>query len=210
MVGRRTLNSAVLSLGLVLGTAACGGGALDPTPDAAATTTTAEETTSSPAETSTGEATVSASSSPDGQLDEDDEGRKLTLADFFNAGSQWEENRYDIADQKDVLGIATTVQYCGDDYTPQELELRLGNNFDELTFSAAQANNSQKSDQSLTVEVLANNEQAEIFSVPFNEVQEFTIDVEGVNALKIRLYLDDSNPDCEGTVVGVITGTTLN
>ena len=53
------------------------------------------------------------------------------------------------------------------------------NNFEELTFSVAQANDSRDSDRQLGVEVLANNEQVEIRSVPFNQVQEFTIDVDG-------------------------------
>ena len=85
-----------------------------------------------------------------------------------------------------------------------------GNNFQELTFSVAQANDSQDSDQELSVEVLANNEQVEIRSVPFNEVQEFTIDVDGVNALKILFSLDDNVANCGGSVIGVLTDTTVS
>ena len=121
----------------------------------------------------------------------------------------WDEERYDIADQKDVQGIAATVQSCGDS-APQELELRLGNNFEELSFSVAQGNDSRDSDQQLSVEVLANNEQVEIRSVPFNQIQEFTIDVDGVNALKILFYLDDNIDNCGGSVIGVLTDTTVN
>jgi hypothetical protein len=120
----------------------------------------------------------------------------------------WEERRYDLADQKDVQGIAATVNQCGD-YAPMELELRLGNNFEELTFSVAQNNDSRDSDQELSVEVLANNEQVEIRSVPFNQLQDFTIDVSGVNALKILFYLDDNVEDCGGSVIAVLTDATV-
>jgi hypothetical protein len=54
-------------------------------------------------------------------------------------------------------------------------------------------------------EVLANNSQVEIRSVPFNEVQNFSIPVTGVNALKINLSLDDRVEDCGGSVIAVIT-----
>jgi hypothetical protein len=207
----RAVGSAVLGLGLLLGATGCAGEALS-TEDAATTTSSPEETASSATETSAGETTTSETSAAgdeDGELDPEDEGRKLTLADFFMPSTDWEERRYDIADQKDVQGIAATVDSCGDRF-PEELELRLGNNFEELTFTVAQANDSLRSDQELSVEVLANNEQVEILSVPFNQLQEFTIDVEGVNALKILFYLDDDLEDCGGSVIGVLTDTTVN
>ncbi|TYP87223.1 hypothetical protein BD833_107163 [Blastococcus xanthinilyticus] len=138
-----------------------------------------------------------------------DEGRELTLADFFNPGQYWEEDRYDIADRKDVPGIATTVDSCYAS-SADELELRLGNNFSQLTFSVGQANDSLSSDQSITVEVLGNEAQREILSVPFNEITEFDIPVEGVNALKIRLLLDDKVADCGGSVIGVLVDPVLS
>ncbi|MGY1618390.1 hypothetical protein ACI797_16750 [Geodermatophilus sp. SYSU D00691] len=201
-----------MTAGLLLGTAGCTSFAENSSD--AEETTSASTTSSSPAETSESEeATTSASStsaSDDGVLDEEDEGRRLTLADFF-AVTDFEERRYDVADQNDVQGIGATVQYCGGDPSyVQQLELRLANNFSELTFSAAQANDSRNSDQELAVEVVGNNEQIDIRSVPFNEVQDFTVDVEGVNALVIRLYLDDAAEDCGGSVIGVITDATLN
>ena len=58
--------------------------------------------------------------------------------------------------------------------------------------------------------MLANNEQVEIRSVPFNQIQEFTIDVDGVNALKILFYLDDNVDGCGGSVIGVLTDTTVS
>ena len=190
----------------------CAGEALNTDRAAETTTSSAEETSSSPTETSASETTATETSAvddSDGPLDPEDEGRKLTLADFHMPTNAWDEERYDIADQKDVQGIAATVQSCGDS-APQELELRLGNNFEELTFSVAQGNDSRDSDQQLSVEVLANNEQVEIRSVPFNQIQEFTIDVDGVNALKILFYLDDNIDTCGGSVIGVLTDTTVN
>ena len=211
----RIAGSALLGVGLLLAVTGCAGEALNTDRAAETTTSSAEETSNSPTETS--ETSESETTTPaettddgeDGELDPEDEGRKLTLADFFMPSSSWEERRYDIADEKDVPGIATTVVQCRADLA-QELELRLGNNFQELTFSVAQANDSQDSDQELSVEVLANNEQVEIRSVPFNEVQEFTIDVDGVNALKILFSLDDNVANCGGSVIGVLTDTTVS
>jgi hypothetical protein len=204
-----------------MGSAACGGG--DAESDTQASTSASETTseaaetsTSSPAttsrSTSTSSSSASASSTDDGGvLDEEDEGRELGLDDYFNADAQWEERRYDLADQQDVPGVGSMVQGCGQSSSyDRTLELRLGNNFRELTFSAAQANNSLRSDQNLVVEILANNEQRDIRSVPFNQTQEFTIDVTGVNALVLRLYLDDEVADCRPSVVGVISEATVN
>jgi hypothetical protein len=200
-----------VAAGVVLASAACAGTAL--TPKAAETTgsetTAAQPTTESSTESTsssvtTTEETTSTSSTP-GELDPADVGRRLTLNDFFNPATSWQEDRYDIADQKQVQGIAAEVYSC-DSY--QELELRLANNFDELDFSVGQANDSASSDASVTVEVLANNAQVEIRSVPFNEIQEFSIPVEGVNALKIHVYLDD-RATCRGTVTAVLTDVTL-
>ena len=208
----RIAGSALLGVGLFLAVTGCAGEALNTDRAAETTTSSAEETSSSPTETSASETTATETTAvddSDGPLDPEDEGRKLTLTDFHMPTNAWDEERYDIADQKDVQGIAATVQSCGD-YAPQELELRLGNNFEELTFSVAQGNDSQDSDQQLSVEVLANNEQVEIRSVPFNQIQEFTIDVDGVNALKILFYLDDNVDGCGGSVIGVLTDTTVS
>lgn len=215
----RALAVATVALGVAVTSAACGSdGEAEPIgqPTSSAPETTsepAETSTSSPATTSsaTSSSSASASSTDDGVLDEEDEGRELGLEDYFNADSQWEERRYDLAAQQDVPGVGSIVQGCGQSSTyDRTLELRLGNNFSELTFSAAQANNSQRSDQNMVVEILANNEQRDIRSVPFNQTQDFTIDVTGVNALVLRLYLDDEVADCRGSVVGVISEATVN
>ncbi|SFO52684.1 hypothetical protein SAMN05660359_04057 [Geodermatophilus obscurus] len=100
--------------------------------------------------------------------------------------------------------MAAVSQGCGGSYYSRTLELRLSNSFERLTFKVGQANDSESSDQELTVEVLANNEQVEIRQVPFNQIQEFEIPVSSVNALKIQTYLNPDNPDCQGSVIGVV------
>jgi hypothetical protein len=213
---------ATVVLGVGLASSACGGdGESDPITQ---TSSSAPETTSEPAETSAGSpattsratttSSSSAASSTDegGVLDEEDEGRQLGLDDYFNADdSVWQERRYDVADRQDVQGVGATIGSCSASGSQARgLELRLGNNFSELTFTAAQSNDSQRSDQNLVVEILANNEQRDIRSVPFNQIQDFTVDVEGVNALVIRLYLDDAVDACQGSVLGVISDAMVN
>lgn len=219
MAGSRSAHGiagALLTAALLAGTSACAafnsgaqaGGSSSSTRTATHTATpTAAPSSSATIDDS---ATSASGSRTGGPLGTDAQGRKLTLNDFFNPSSYWQERRYDIADQKQVQGIGAQVSSCGDTATPQELELRLANNFSTLRFSVAQANDSVKSDQSLSVEVLANNRQAESRSVPFNQVQQFTIDVRSVNALKIDLRLDSSVPRCGGSVIGVVTGATVN
>ena len=179
-----------------------------PTPTGS-TATASPSTTSSATTRGSGNSSSSSGSSNSGALPSNAAGRELTLSDFFNPEESWEEDRYDIADAKQVPGLAATVEYCGNnDYAP-ELELRLGNNFSRLTFSVGQANDSLDSDQAVSVEVVGNNAQIEIQSVPFNEIRDFTIPVTGVNALKIRMWLDDKVAGCGGAVNVVVTDPLL-
>ncbi|WP_456599858.1 hypothetical protein [Blastococcus sp. SYSU DS0616] len=215
---RRTTVGLALATSAALLLTSCGGEA--PAAPATATTsaapavtepvdaTTSTSASASPSTTTTSSTTGSPTEGG-GVLTAGDEGRELTLADFFNPAQYWDEDRYDIADRKDVPGIATKVDSC---YATaaDELEMRLGNNFSQLTFSVGQANDSLSSDQSITVEVLGNESQREIQSVPFNEITEFDIPVEGVNALKIRLHLDDKVADCGGSVIGVLVDPVLS
>jgi hypothetical protein len=210
---RRMLGTALLSSTLLLGAAGCSSFAGDSASAASTshTSTTAARTTT-PADTSTSTSTSSSStsSSPGGPLDTDSAGRPLTLANFFQPDTSWLEKRYDIADKSQVQGIGTTVGNCYQG-NARPLELRLGNKFKELTFSVGQANDSEASDQKLVVEVLANNQQVEIQSVPFNQVQDFRIPVDGVNALKILFYLDNTVQRCgSGSVNGVLIAPTVN
>lgn len=104
----------------------------------------------------------------------------VSLSDFVET-YPWEEGRFNVASVKDVQGIATSTNGCAGDL----LELRLENGFDTLSFTAGQANDSVSSGEIYTVQVLGNGAQLEVFDVPFNFIQPFTVDVGGVNALQI-------------------------
>ena len=214
-------NTLVLGLTVlvtVIGTAACGGPATTPVDDAAGSPSTSGSpstappppTTTAPTPTTSGPATATNSSETSGETEASDltpvpGGQRLTLDRFFEAASHWEENRYDVATLSDVQGIASTVDArYSDSSSVKTLELRLENKFDTLSFSAGQDNASVRSDQNLSVEVMANNAQVEIRSIPFNEVRDFEIPVSGVNALQIRMFLDDQVPRCGGSVIGVV------
>jgi hypothetical protein len=135
-------------------------------------------------------------------------GEPLRLEDFFEPGPDWEANRYDIAGRSQVQGMATSVPTCYAD--PSVLELRLSNKFETLTFSVAQADNSERSDLNLTVEVLTNNEQAEIRAVPFNQVQEISVPVDSVNAVQFRFFFQPTPTECRGSVIAVLHDVTVS
>jgi hypothetical protein len=168
-----------------------------PTSRAPATTPTSTSGTTGPTATTAG-----------GPLSSSAAGRDLTLNDFFDPEDYWTEARYDIADAKQVQGLAHSVFNCGSS-NAQELELRLGNNFSQLGFSVGQSNDSKDSDQYLSVEIVGNNAQIDIQSVPFNEIRSFTVPVTGVNALKIRFWLDEKVVGCGGNVNVVLTDPVL-
>lgn len=155
----------------------------------------------------TGGSTNSADPEPTsgGALPPDVKGQTLVLADFFNPDSDWTEGRYDVADRGSVSGIAREVSTCGLGGSVPTLELRLANNFDDLKFEVGQNNDSRSSDQTLTVRVEGNNKQLYVQTIPFNEVQDFSVPVADVNALKIQFYLDEQNENCyQGSVQAVI------
>ena len=137
-------------------------------------------------------------------------GRVLTLSDFFEPSDDWEENRFNIADKSQVQGIAAEISSCNRD-AARLLELRLSNEYKTLTFSVGQANTSDASDQSLTVEVTGNNSQIDIRHVPFNKFQQFKEPVAGVNALQIRMYLDSAVTNCgQKSVIGVLSDAVVS
>lgn len=165
----------------------------------ASPTDDASTSSASPTETADDTPARGASSSPtDGAvLSEDIKGQNLTLSEFFQPGDYWAENRYDVADENSISGIAREISECGAGYSgPARLELRLANNFDKLSFKAGQANQSESSRDTLVVRVVGNGNQIDIQRIPFNEVQDFDLDVADVNALEIEFYLDDEVSEC--------------
>lgn len=187
--------------------AASGTESASPTESPGSSTTedsTADET---PDDTPLGGASESPSDGP--VLGEDRAGEALTLADFFRPSENWEEGRFDVADETDVSGISSEVTECEiSDYGPNAvLELRLANNFETLKFSVGQSNSSESSESTLVVRAVGNGEQIDIQQVPFDEVQEFELDVKDVNALRIETFLEeDQESYCsdEGPVNAVL------
>lgn len=117
-------------------------------------------------------------------------GTSLGLTDAHGVIGEWEEDRYEVVDRSDVEGLGVPVTSTIQSSSVQ-LEYRLANRFSTLSLTVAQANNSQDSNQDLTVRVLGNEEQIGIQKVAFNKVGRLELDITGVNALKLRLYLDE-------------------
>lgn len=215
-----------LSLFMVVG---CGGGE-DASPDASIATLTVTETATT-TETVTTTAFVTptakvssempeAEESPSFEIDSGssattDEGptilkpgaardRDLDLNDMFELRGEWEQQRLDVASEVDVRSLSTEVRNC----TPEdgsEIELRLANGFEKLSFSAGQANASKSSDVVVKVEVQGNDKQLDVVSVPFNQIVDLAIDVRGVNALKVFIYLEQGSKGyCEGSVIAML------
>lgn len=140
----------------------------------------------------------SSASSTDGTvLRPDQKGKNLTLSEFFSPTNTWAENRYSVAGETDVSGIAGEIDQCGNTYnSPEKLELRLANSFDQLSFKAGQADQSESSNQTLVVRAVGNGNQIDIQRIPFNKIQEFTLDVSDVNALELEFLLDEDVTDC--------------
>ena len=132
----------------------------------------------------------------------------LALGDFFRPSTDWIEGRYDVADQQNISGIKSEINKCYSS-DPINLELRLANHFQTLSFTVGQANDSYSSDQVLIVRVTGNNKQIEVHPIDFNSHQNFSISVSGVNAFTIEFYLDNSVPTCGGNVDAVLYDITL-
>jgi hypothetical protein len=128
----------------------------------------------------------------------------------FKKSEEWEEDRFGLADREDVKGWGMTLQGCGD-YYATDLELRLAHRFQKMTMQVGQGNDSHSYDQLLVVEVYDGTEQVEIQRIPFDTVTPFDISAVGVNAMIVRLYIDDESQKCssDASVIAVVEGLTL-
>lgn len=160
------------------------------------TPTTSDSDTSEPSSTATGSVVLAPGRG----------GSALALADFFEPDSEWTEGSYDLADHKGIQGIAATVDNCSLT-SALPLELRLADNYKTFTFEAGEANDSKASDQTLTIAVQANGKQVTAKNIPFNRVQDFSIDVTSVNSLKLLFYV---GPQCGSSVNAIIFKATVN
>lgn len=148
--------------------------------------------------------TESSSTDAPAEVPEAKRGQGLAMTDFFKAPSEWREDRFDIASRKDVKGFGGQLSECYAS-SASVFELRLGNKFTTLDFKAGQANSSQTSHQLVVVEIVGNGRQIDIQRVPFNRARAFgQVSVKDVNALEIRMYLDDKIDSCGNASVDFV------
>lgn len=142
-------------------------------------------------------------------LGTDKAGKQLTLGDFFTPSNNWTENRYSIADKDGISGISASVNGCYES-DAISLELRLANRFNRLSFSVGQSNDSPHADQTLVVRIATTDKKLDVKKVSFNSIQPFDIDVTGINAVSIEIYLDADSAKCGGDVKAVVFDPKLN
>jgi hypothetical protein len=171
-----------------------------------ATTQSSFSTSSANPSASNASVSTTAPSASDGPkvLDPSVSGRPLKLADVFSTVGDWSEQRYDVADQSGVFALGVEVSCSYNSAPTASLELRLANRFSSLSFKVGQANNSETSDGALVVDVIANStDKRDNRTVPFNKVQDFSIDVGSVGALKINFSLPCANSG-SSSVIAVV------
>ena len=154
-----------------------------PTPSASASATASA--TDMESATASEDPSASAEATTNGLTPENSKGRELRLSDFQEppVTSGWQEKRYDVASITNTMGIGTKLDWQNDD----EIELRLANKFQKVTFTAGQANDSRSSDLIVRVAIFADGKEIETVDVPFNDAHAFEVKAANVNALKITL-----------------------
>ena len=154
-----------------------------PTPsESASATASATEMASA---TASEDPSALAEATTNGLTPENSKGRELRLSDFQepSATSDWQEKRYDVASTTNIMGIGTNLDW----HNKGEIELRLSNKFQKVTFTAGQANDAKSSDLIMRVAIFADSKEIETVDVPFNDAHAFEVKAANVNALKITL-----------------------
>jgi len=174
-----------------------------PTPSASASATASA--TDIESATASEDPSASAEATTNGLTPENSKGRELRLSDFQepSATSDWQEKRYDVASITNTMGIGTKLDWQNDD----EIELRLANKFQKVTFTAGQANDSRSSDLIVRVAIFADGKEIETVDVPFNDAHAFEVKAANVNALKITFKALDQKqemPQIDDSTIGVI------
>lgn len=162
-----------------------------PTPsESASATASATEMASA---TASEDPSASAEATTNGLTPENSKGRELRLSDFQepSATSDWQEKRYDVASTTNIMGIGTNLDW----QNKGEIELRLANKFQKVTFTAGQANDAKSSDLIMRVAIFADSKEIETVDVPFNDAHAFEVKAANVNALKITLTLLDQKQE---------------
>lgn len=174
-----------------------------PTPSASASATASA--TDMESATASEDPSASAEATTNGLTPENSKGRELRLSDFQEppVTSGWQEKRYDVASITNTMGIGTKLDWQNDD----EIELRLANKFQKVTFTAGQANDSRSSDLIVRVAIFADGKEIETVDVPFNDAHAFEVKAANVNALKITFKALDQKqemPQIDDSTIGVI------
>ena len=172
-----------------------------PTPSASATASATDIESATASE----DPSASAEATTNGLTPENSKGRELRLSDFQEppVTSGWQEKRYDVASITNTMGIGTKLDWQNDD----EIELRLANKFQKVTFTAGQANDSRSSDLIVRVAIFADGKEIETVDVPFNDAHAFEVKAANVNALKITFKALDQKqemPQIDDSTIGVI------
>jgi len=174
-----------------------------PTPsESASATASATEMASA---TASEDPSASAEATTNGLTPENSKGRELRLSDFQepSATSDWQEKRYDVASTTNIMGIGTNLDW----QNKGEIELRLANKFQKVTFTAGQANDAKSSDLIMRVAIFADSKEIETVDVPFNDAHAFEVKAANVNALKITFKALDQKqemPQIDDSTIGVI------
>jgi hypothetical protein len=129
-------------------------------------------------------------------LDKAASGRDLTSADFFFVPNGWRDGRFNVAGQKNLAGIAGPLEGCSeeaDDDSPT-LELRLANNFSNISMKVGESDDSKSSDAVVSVKLTGNGIYIDTVTVPFNKINTFRAPVANVNALKVQVWM--GGKDC--------------
>ena len=156
-----------------------------PTPPPSESASATASATEMASATASEDPSASAEATTNGLTPENSKGRELRLSDFQepSATSDWQEKRYDVASTTNIMGIGTNLDW----QNKGEIELRLANKFQKVTFTAGQANDAKSSDLIMRVAIFADSKEIETVDVPFNDAHAFEVKAANVNALKITL-----------------------
>lgn len=139
-------------------------------------------------------------------LDKGVSGRVLTTANFFSAPDDWVDGRFNVAGQQDLAGVGGPLSGCRDaaDEGSPTIELRLANNFTEISMKVGQGDDSPSSDVEVNVKLVGNGRYIDTVRVPFNKIQTLQASVAGVNALKIQTWMSGDECDGNDEIVAVL------
>lgn len=173
------------------------GSPLSPAPDTPGQTPSASAATPSP-------------TGPPPVLDRAAANRDLTIADFFATPIEWNDGQFDVASERGLTGISGPLRTCAEDEaSAQTFELRLANQFSRFSARFGQANNSESSDAEMLVRIIGNGTFIDSKRVKFNKLESIQVPVNGVNALKIEVFMTGKACDENLVVNAVLTGVRL-